>query len=76
MLSAYHRKPPLPKKKRKTEKVKKERDFSLSCAPAKIPDYNALQDEHLGHFFRSRTVQRTLIEAGMVCCALRHSNPF
>lgn len=50
---------------------KKERDFNLSSGPATIPEYNPLQDVHLTHFFRSRVVQRQLIETGLVRGRLR-----
>lgn len=62
-LNLIRRKPP---KRPKSTRSTKPRDFNLSTGPAQIPEYNALRDSHLGYFFRSKFVQRTLLDAGLV----------
>ena len=44
----------------------REQGFNLNVANDKLPEYNALFDRNLRHYFENRNVQRHLYRTGMV----------
>jgi len=49
-------------------KVSREREkgFSISSAPAEIPDYSSLYDQDLRHYFDNRRTQKFLYKSGLI----------
>lgn len=55
-----------PRSRRKMVNKHREQGFDLSIANDKLPDYNALFDRNLRHYFENRNVQHHLYRTGMV----------
>lgn len=54
--------------RRRAAKVQHEREkgFNMDFRNDKLPEYNALRDTHLKHFFENRSVQTHLYESGLI----------
>ena len=48
------------------KQYERERGFNMDFRNDKLPEYNALRDTHLKHFFENRTVQTHLYETGLI----------
>ena len=58
--------------RRKMVNKHREQGFDLSIANDKLPDYNALFDRNLRHYFENRNVQHHLYRTGLVRADLCH----